>query len=183
MAVTKVPAPAPPLLYLLRGTKYLPRFRGLSFLLRCYRGIFPAGALARIHDFDGDLSLEVNICETIGINLWHAPRHYERLERKLFFAALKPRCTILDVGANIGIYSLLASKRKAHVIAIEADPINVKALWHNLKRNRLTDRVDVWPLRIGRRLSLYIAIPSILVPLRFTDKAKESRFKGGPSIH
>ncbi len=137
---------APTLMYLLRGTKYLPRFRGLSLLLRCYRGLFPEGVFCRIDDFDGDLSFDVNVCETIGINLFHAPKVYERLERMLFCAALRPGCTVLDVGANIGIYSLLASKRGARVIAIEADPVNAQALRQNLERNRLTDRVGVYEM-------------------------------------
>lgn len=134
---------APPFLYLLRSTRHFPRFKGLSFLLRCYRGLFPAGVFGHIHDFDGNLSLEVNVCETIGINLWHAPKVYERVERQLFCAALKPRCNVLDIGANIGIYTLLASKRGARVFAVEADPANANVLRQNLERNGLADRVDI----------------------------------------
>lgn len=134
---------APPFLYLLRSTRHFPRFKGLSFLLRCYRGLFPAGVFGQIHDFDGNLSLEVNVCETIGINLWHAPKVYERLERRLFCAALKPHCTVLDVGANIGIYTLLASKRGARVFAVEADPANANVLRLNVERNCLAERVEI----------------------------------------
>lgn len=176
--------PAPALLYLLRTTRYLPRLRGLSFLLRCYRSLFPAGAYGRIDDFDGDLSLDVNVCETIGINLWHAPKVYERLERKLFLSALRPGGTVLDVGANIGIYSLLASKRGARVIAIEADPTNAQALRQNLERNRLTDRVHLYEMAapMRQRPSPCIETRSIAAVLQSAARAAEWPCWDGPSI-
>lgn len=104
---------------------------------------FPAGFFGQIHDFDCNLSLEVNVCETIGINLWHAPKVYERVERQLFCAALKPGYTVLDVGANVGIYTLLASKRGTRVVAVEADPANANVLRQSLERNGLADRVEI----------------------------------------
>jgi FkbM family methyltransferase len=126
-----------------RMTQYLPWFRGLSFLLNLYRRIVPPGLLFRIDNFDGDLKLEVNVTETIGVNLWHTPRLYERAERKLFCAAIHPGSVVLDVGANIGVYTLLAAKRGATVFAIEADSDNAAALRRHVNVNGFSDRVTI----------------------------------------
>ncbi|HSS99755.1 MAG TPA: FkbM family methyltransferase [Terriglobales bacterium] len=134
-----------------RMTKYLPRVKGLSFLLSCYQRFFPNGAQYRIPDFDGNLILDVNLCETIGINLWHAPQAYERHERKLFCSALKPGCTVLDVGANIGIYTLLAAKRGAKVFSIEADPANADALKRHISLNHLGERVNIYQIAAANK--------------------------------
>jgi FkbM family methyltransferase len=53
-------------------------------------------------------------------------------------AALNPGDTFIDVGANVGYYSLLASKlvgRKGHVFALEASPTIFGQLKANLARN------------------------------------------------
>jgi hypothetical protein len=139
------------LLRVARATKHLPRLAGLSRLLAYYQRLFPEGTLFRINDFDRDLKLDVNICETIGINLWHAPDLYEKRERKLFCSALKPGDTVLDVGANIGIYTLLACKHKARIFSIEADPLNARALQKHIELNHFEDRVSVYEMAATRR--------------------------------
>jgi FkbM family methyltransferase len=49
----------------------------------------------------------------------------------------------LDVGAGIGIYTVLASAvRKAHTIAIEPNPASYSLLIENVKLNSIEDRVD-----------------------------------------
>jgi FkbM family methyltransferase len=50
--------------------------------------------------------------------------------------------TVIDVGAHVGRYSLIASKRvgsKGLVIAVEPDPINVQRLESNIELNHLTN--------------------------------------------
>lgn len=52
--------------------------------------------------------------------------------------------TLLDAGAGSGILSIAAIARgAAHVVAVEIDPVAVKALRHNLDLNQVTDRVHV----------------------------------------
>src|SRR5215467_16149261 len=128
---------------LTRVTKYLPRFTGINLMQRFYGRVLPRSSIHRISDFDGDLKLDVNLGETIGVNLWQIPQLYEPAERKLFCSAITPGCTVLDVGANIGIYTLLAAKRGATVIAVEADPANARQLHHHLELNGLTASVTV----------------------------------------
>jgi FkbM family methyltransferase len=141
-----------------RATRNLPYMVGLSPLLDFYRRHLPPDSFYRISDFDGDLLLEVTPAETIGVNLWHAPNIYEKAERKLFCSALKPSSTVLDIGANIGIYTLLAAKRGAQVFAIEADPENARMLRQNVKLNGFGGRVTVYEIAASdseRMLALY----------------------------
>ena len=88
----------------------------------------------------------MSICETIGINVWHTPRLFERKEREIFCSAIDAGKVVLDVGANIGIYTLLAAKRGARVFAIEADPENVRMLRHHAEINGLVDRISVFEM-------------------------------------
>ena len=141
-----------------RATRHLPYMVGLSPLLDFYRQHLSPDSLYRISDFDGDLLVEVTPTDAIGINLWHAPDLFEKAERKLFCSALKPRSTVLDIGANIGIYTLLAAKRGAHVFAIEADPENARMLRRNVQLNGFSGRVTVYEIAASdreRTLTLY----------------------------
>src|SRR5713226_6929214 len=97
-------APFP--LRLLRATRHLRQFRGLSALQRVYRTLIPTNKLFRVNDFDGDIKLDVSLSETIGVNIWHTPNLYEKQERDLFCSAIRPDSIVLDVGANVGIYTL-----------------------------------------------------------------------------
>ncbi|HET8579488.1 MAG TPA: FkbM family methyltransferase [Nitrospiraceae bacterium] len=61
------------------------------------------------------------------------------LSRQLFVDSLKPGMVVVDGGAHIGLYSLLASQRvgdRGVVIAFEPDPYNYRALAFNIKENR-----------------------------------------------
>jgi FkbM family methyltransferase len=128
-----------------RITKHLPIVKGLSPLLSLYRR-FATRELMRITDFDGDLKLDVSVCETIGINLWHAPNLFEKEERRAFCSAITPGSTVLDVGANLGIYTLLAAKRGALVFAIEADPENAARLRDHVAINGFHERVSIFEI-------------------------------------
>jgi FkbM family methyltransferase len=112
--------------------------------------MLPADGLEmRVDDFDGDLKMDVDVRDTIGISIWHRPRFYDKNERKLFCDAIEPGCVVLDVGANLGIYTLLAAKRGARVFAIEADPRNVEKLRRHVLLNGFEDRVTIFPIAAG----------------------------------
>jgi FkbM family methyltransferase len=62
--------------------------------------------------------------------------------------AVKPGDTVLDVGANIGYFTLLFARAVGpggRVVAIEPDPENVALLTRNVARNGYADRVTVLP--------------------------------------
>jgi len=90
--------------------------------------------------------MDVDVREILGIHIWHAPTFFERYERKLFCETIGPGSVVLDVGANVGVYTLLAAKRGARVLAIEADPQNVERLRHHVRLNGFDDRVTIFPM-------------------------------------
>jgi FkbM family methyltransferase len=64
---------------------------------------------------------------------------YESFSRQLYERALRPGMTVIDGGAHIGLYSLLASQRignDGRVLSFEPDPYNFKALSFNAKKTR-----------------------------------------------
>jgi FkbM family methyltransferase len=129
-----------------RITRYTGRWKGHNTLLRLYRKYLPADLKLRVNNFDGDLKFDVNMRGNVDICLWHFPQLYEKEERELFCSLLKPGCTVLDVGAHIGFYTLLAAKRGAQVFSVEADPANAALLRHHVKINGFDDRVSVFEM-------------------------------------
>lgn len=57
---------------------------------------------------------------------------YEPTLRSALLGALEPGCTFVDGGAHLGLYSLLAARAGAAVIAVEPDPYNRAALKLNV---------------------------------------------------
>ena len=71
-------------------------------------------------------------------------RQYEPFETSLLAAEVKPGMTIVDLGANIGYYSLLFSKlvgEAGRVYAFEPEPQNFALLKKNLARNQRSNVV------------------------------------------
>jgi len=67
---------------------------------------------------------------------------WEPLETAVLCESLKEGDTFVDVGANIGYYTLLAAKRvgpKGRVIAFEPEPTNFAILKRNVEANGLTN--------------------------------------------
>lgn len=66
----------------------------------------------------------------------------EPFETQLFEQAVEPGMTVLDVGANIGYYTLIASRRagpSGHVYAFEPNPETARALRANVRANGVTN--------------------------------------------
>lgn len=61
--------------------------------------------------------------------------------------------SVLDIGANIGIFSVLAAKRGASVVAVEAAPENAKLLTINLGLNGVTT-ATVYPVALSDHLGM-----------------------------
>jgi FkbM family methyltransferase len=71
--------------------------------------------------------------------------------------AVPPGSVVYDVGANIGIDSLIAAERRdraVRVVAIEPFPANFASLVKNIVLNGLEDRVIALPLGLGRATGL-----------------------------
>ncbi|MCU0833650.1 MAG: FkbM family methyltransferase [Chromatiaceae bacterium] len=63
---------------------------------------------------------------------------------------LRPGDLFVDIGANIGSYTLLASATQARVICFEPVPATFEALLDNIHLNRLAHRVDARNQAVGR---------------------------------
>lgn len=61
---------------------------------------------------------------------------------------LRPGDLFLDVGANVGVYSILTSELGARVVAVEPDPPSITRLRENLDLNDL-GTVVVLPVALG----------------------------------
>lgn len=125
-----------------RVTRHLPRVKGFYKLRGFYERFLPQGFLIRTK-FDNDLVFDLDLRDNVGLFLWHFPECYEKEEIEAFCSFVTPGCTVLDVGANIGLYSLLAAKRGARVFAVEADPRNAAMLRHHVKLNGLQKQVTI----------------------------------------
>ena len=95
---------------------------------------------------------------------------WEPLESKLFCCSISKGDIVIDIGAHIGWYSLLASRRvgkEGIVYAFEPEPISFNILVKNIKLNDITNIVP-----IKKALSDSSGIQLLYINL----------YKNGPSI-
>jgi FkbM family methyltransferase len=75
--------------------------------------------------------------------------------------SLRAGDVVVDVGAQIGAFTLLAARTPARVISFEPAPANHRLLVRNLERNGLTARVERHALAVGpegcERADLYLS--------------------------
>jgi FkbM family methyltransferase len=77
---------------------------------------------------------------------------YESIELDLFERLAEASRTIVDVGANIGIYACVGAAHlpaDGHLIAFEPVPANLELLHHNLAENGLSSQVTAEPLALS----------------------------------
>jgi FkbM family methyltransferase len=75
--------------------------------------------------------------------------------RGLYADALRhvrfPVDTIVDIGANIGAFSVFVGDRAKHLVAVEPDPACEKLLRYNLQQNGFEAKTTVVPAAVGSR--------------------------------
>jgi FkbM family methyltransferase len=74
----------------------------------------------------------------------------------------KPGDTVVDVGAHIGLYTIIAAKRvgpTGKVIAIEPDPENCNLLKRNVELNRLTNVITLECAAFSSNTKLKLYLP------------------------
>lgn len=76
---------------------------------------------------------------------------YEPFARELFASYLRPGARVLDLGAQFGIYTVLAARKSpgGTVVAFEPEPHNFSLLELNARLNRVHDRVTAHRLAVG----------------------------------
>jgi len=92
----------------------------------------------------------------VGYPIAHLDTNYER-----FFRVEKGE-VVVDVGAQIGLFSISVSKRAKTVVAIEPEPTNLRHLHYNIKlrksNNVLIVQKAVWNCKT--KLTLYLGVHS-----------------------
>jgi FkbM family methyltransferase len=87
---------------------------------------------------------------------------WELDEAILFRAHLRPRMTVVDIGAHVGYYALLAARavgRFGRVVAVEPHPVNAELLRRNLARNQVRN-VEVIEAAAGRKSGKLLLAPN-----------------------
>ena len=67
----------------------------------------------------------------------------------VFKGLVSQATVVLDIGANLGLYTLLSARAGAQVYAFEPDPRTLPFLVGNIERNGLSDRVIVVPKAVS----------------------------------
>jgi FkbM family methyltransferase len=81
---------------------------------------------------------------------------FERAERTILVPLFQPDARFLDIGANIGFYSLLAGllmNRSGAVMAFEPFPATYRLLVHNVQRNSLADVIECRQVAVSNEIS------------------------------
>lgn len=82
--------------------------------------------------------MKLDPCECVGGNLYFSPHLYDVCEREWIEQYLPKDGTFVDIGANLGAYSLWATKflnSEGRILAIEADKDTYQILQENLAMN------------------------------------------------
>ena len=74
---------------------------------------------------------------------------YEYHKQRLFDAAIKRKSVVWDIGANVGLYSLVASRKAMRVIAVEPMLENVSYLERHILLNGIRN-IEVLVAAVGR---------------------------------
>lgn len=85
------------------------------------------------------LHLGDNVCEK---RLLFTPQYFDPEERRFLQRRLRPGFTFVDLGANMGAYSLYVAHEAgpdSRIIAVEADPVMFQRLQFNVAANGMTN--------------------------------------------
>lgn len=77
---------------------------------------------------------------------------YEEDQTEVFCRHVEPGQTVIDIGANVGYYTLLASRlvgASGTVVACEPEPLNASYLRRHVQANRL-ENVTILEIAVGR---------------------------------
>jgi FkbM family methyltransferase len=120
-----------------KATSGLPRIKGLGMILALPAKFFRAwDAEVEARVFGSRMNL--NSGDYLSNIVLFTPNYFDRHERALIAEIVRPGDLVIDVGANIGIYTLLLARSvgpKGQVIAVEAEPTNFARLQGNVALN------------------------------------------------
>ena len=99
-----------------------------------------------------------------------------------WISTFSPEATLFDIGANIGLYSLLAAKKGLRVVAFEPESQNFAVMNANLHLNSLDDRISALNIALSDRDSLdYLYMPAFSYGTAFNQFGAPPEETGGVS--
>ncbi len=87
--------------------------------------------------------------KTVGERI--ALRKFEKFETYLMKRLAKNANTVVDVGANIGYYTMILSKLAKKVVAFEPEPMNLVILRKNITTNKINN-VDIVDMAVSDKV-------------------------------
>jgi FkbM family methyltransferase len=146
--------------YMLASTEYALKNKGVSFVSRT--GSVVVIALLDRYGVEGRLF--VNLADLIGLSV--ARGEYERDEIAFVQNRLRPGDTFVDIGANIGIFSVIASAKvgeSGRVLAYEALSSNVASMRLSVAENPFCRNVTLHQVIVADRprADMFIASQSL----------------------
>lgn len=131
-------------------TLSLPQMRGSGVIVnRLIKPLYCRKTRPPVWAEVNGLQMLLDPQECVDSGLLFMPHLYDRDELNYLKENLKPGGVFVDVGANIGVYTLIASQAvgsSGTVLSIEADPSNFKKLQENVAKNNCT---SVTPVNVG----------------------------------
>jgi FkbM family methyltransferase len=123
----------------------VPHSSSLGRVLRLPLRLIPAGAVLPV--LQGPLRGLKWIAGSGDHGCWLGS--YEHYKQRLFYATIEPKNVVWDIGANVGLYSLVASRKAMRVIAVEPVEANVKYLERHITLNGIRN-VEVVVAAVAR---------------------------------
>jgi len=123
------------------GLGRIPGILKLYYLI--YKIIFPKGIV--LINIQGS-KMYVNTQDMSFVPSLMVSGVYEKYETELFKKLVKPGMTVVDIGSNIGYYSLIAAKlagNNGKVYAFEPEPNNYNLLVKNIKINNYANIIPI----------------------------------------
>lgn len=117
------------------------------------------------------VKLQVFTGESHGKRIYYF-NNFEQDKIHFFKSLVKPGMLIYDIGANLGVYSLIAAKQGARVVAFEPAPDVAAMLRRNIVLNKLPSKITVVEEAVSDREmigKLYLHKPSNLGVSRVFD--------------
>ena len=130
-------------------TRRLPALRGAGVAANILKRLYLRKQRKTVDADVLGFRMRLEPSECVDGGLLFYPQLYEHREIAYLRRHLRTGDVFLDLGANIGFYSLVASKlvgKEGLVLAIEADPYNWEKLFHNVGANGID---NVRPLNLG----------------------------------
>lgn len=139
-----------------RAVKFIPFIVGVY--RRAYARLRPMETVRT--EFHGHI-VHVDLTDTVVVRSLVTTGEWERYETRLFATALTEGMVAVDIGANIGLYTLEAARKvgsKGNVIAFEPEPHNFELLCRNIEANNFRNVTPVQKALSNQRGVAHLAI-------------------------